>query len=169
MVGSDKTFKAGLDIKYGIWFVYIGCYSSPWFWPNKTTYLNLEPFEQILDENRPFFTEGTNLFNIGNLFYSHQNWFTEFFSEAAANEEITNYPSTVDLINAIKYLDEQRGGLGFGFLNAITEKYIPLRIQKLMNTRRSYRALDNYNIGFDQRFNQNSSFCEHQYNTKWRV
>jgi hypothetical protein len=29
------------------------------------------------------------------------------FLEAAANEEITNYPSTVDLINAIKYLDEQ--------------------------------------------------------------
>jgi hypothetical protein len=39
---------------------------------NLTTYLNLEPFEQILDENRPFFTEGTNLFNIGNLFYSHE-------------------------------------------------------------------------------------------------
>jgi hypothetical protein len=32
--------------------------------------LNLEPFEQRLDENRPFFTEGTNLFNIGNIFYS---------------------------------------------------------------------------------------------------
>jgi hypothetical protein len=34
--------------------------------------LNLEPFEQRLDENRPFFTEGTNLFNIGNIFYSRR-------------------------------------------------------------------------------------------------
>jgi hypothetical protein len=32
--------------------------------------LNLEPFEQRFDENRPFFEEGTNLFNIGNIFYS---------------------------------------------------------------------------------------------------
>jgi hypothetical protein len=40
--------------------------------------------------------------------------------EAAANEEITNYPST-RYLNAIKYLDEQEG-LGIGFLNAITEK-----------------------------------------------
>jgi hypothetical protein len=31
--------------------------------------LNLEPFEQRLDENRPFFTEGTNLFNIGNILF----------------------------------------------------------------------------------------------------
>ena len=34
--------------------------------------LNLEPFEQKLDENRPFFTEGTNLFNKGGLFYSRR-------------------------------------------------------------------------------------------------
>jgi hypothetical protein len=58
------------------------------------------------------------------------------FLEAAANEEITNYPSTVDLINAIKYLDEQ-GRFRNWFLKAITEKpTLPLRIQKLMNEKK---------------------------------
>jgi hypothetical protein len=95
--------------------------------------LNLEPFEQILDENRPFFTEGTNLF-IGNLFYSRRmGGLPSSFPEAAANEEITNYPSTVDLINAIKYLDEQRR-FRIGFLPLPKKPTLPLRIQKLMNT-----------------------------------
>ena len=34
--------------------------------------LNLTPFEVKYNENRPFFTEGTELFNKGNLFYSRR-------------------------------------------------------------------------------------------------
>jgi hypothetical protein len=34
--------------------------------------LNLEPFEQRLMKTGRFFTEGTNLFNIGNIFYSRR-------------------------------------------------------------------------------------------------
>jgi hypothetical protein len=64
--------------------------------------LNLEPFEQRLDENRPFFTEGTNLFNIGNIFYSRRIGSTKQLPDVAANEEVTNYPSSVKLINAVK-------------------------------------------------------------------
>jgi hypothetical protein len=65
--------------------------------------LNLEPFEQRLDENRPFFTEGTNLFNIGNIFYSRRIGSTQATTpDVAANEEVTNYPSSVNLINAVK-------------------------------------------------------------------
>jgi hypothetical protein len=49
--------------------------------------LNLEPFEQRLDENRPFFTEGTNLFNIGNIFYSIGGAPSTYPN--VANEEVT--------------------------------------------------------------------------------
>jgi hypothetical protein len=43
-----------------------------------------------------FFTEGTNLFNIGNIFYS-KNWrSTSNYPDVAANEEVTNYPSSVN-------------------------------------------------------------------------
>jgi hypothetical protein len=49
--------------------VYTRCYFVPDFGQTKfdNAILNLEPFEQRFDENRPF-TEGTNLFNIGNIF-----------------------------------------------------------------------------------------------------
>jgi hypothetical protein len=49
--------------------------------------LNLEPFEQRLDENRPFFTEGTNLFNIGNIFYSEELGAPSNYPDVAANEK----------------------------------------------------------------------------------
>jgi hypothetical protein len=34
--------------------------------------LNLGPFEQQFNENRPFFTEGTDLFSKGDLVYSRR-------------------------------------------------------------------------------------------------
>ena len=34
--------------------------------------LNLSPYEVRFDENRPFFLEGTDLFNKGGLFYSRR-------------------------------------------------------------------------------------------------
>lgn len=170
-LGSDKTFKAGLDIKYGINDAFtLDAILVPDFGQTKfdNAILNLEPFEQKLDENRPFFTEGTNLFNIGNLFYSRRiGGFPSSVPEIAANEEITNYPSTVDLINAVKISGRTEGGLGIGFLNAITEKtYATIERttvtdenKVIKETRREViEPLTNYNVlVFDQRFNQNSS------------
>jgi hypothetical protein len=170
-LGSDKTFKAGLDIKYGINDSFtLDAILVPDFGQTKfdNAILNLEPFEQQLAENRPFFTEGTNLFNIGNLFYSRRiGGLPSFVPETAANEEIINYPSTVDLINALKISGRTEGGLGIGFLNAITEKtYATIESttvtdenKVIKGTRREViEPLTNYNVlVFDQRFNQNSS------------
>lgn len=170
-LGSDKTFKAGLDIKYGINDAFtLDAILVPDFGQTKfdNAILNLEPFEQKLDENRPFFTEGTNLFNIGNLFYSRRiGGLPSSVPETAPNEEITDYPSTVDLINAIKVSGRTEGGLGIGFLNAITEKtYATIESttvtgenEVIKETRREViEPLTNYNVlVFDQRFNQNSS------------
>jgi hypothetical protein len=41
------------------------------------------------------FTEGTNLFNIGNIFYSRRIGEHQLL-DVAANEEVTNYPSSVN-------------------------------------------------------------------------
>jgi hypothetical protein len=38
-----------------------------------------------------FFTEGTNLFNIGNIFYSRRIGAPSTYPNVAANEEVTNY------------------------------------------------------------------------------
>jgi hypothetical protein len=66
------------------------------------------PFEQRFEENRPF-TEGTDLFSKGGLFYSRRIGGAPTNEPVTElNEEITDYPGTVDLLNAVKYLDVPR-------------------------------------------------------------
>jgi hypothetical protein len=161
---ADRTFKAGLDIKYGINDSFtLDAILVPDFGQTKfdNAILNLEPFEQRLEENRPFFTEGTNLFNIGNLFYSRRiGGAPSTYPNLSANEEVTNYPSSVDLINAVKVSGRTEKGLGIGFLNAVTEKtYATIENTATTEARKEViEPLTNYNIlVLDQRFNQNSS------------
>lgn len=103
-----------------------------------------------------FFTEGTNLFTIGNLFYSPSiGGLPSSFPEATANEEIMNYPSTVDLISAIKISKRTEGEVGISFLNAITEKiYATIRNTETDEYKKEViEPLTNYNVlVFDQRF-----------------
>nr|WP_315195811.1 DUF5916 domain-containing protein [uncultured Flavobacterium sp.] len=161
---SDNTFKGGLDIKYGINDAFtLDAILVPDFGQTKfdNAILNLEPFEQKLGENRPFFTEGTDLFTKGNLFYSRRiGGFPSTEPILKKNEEITDYPSTVNLLNAIKISGRTTKGLGIGFLNAITEKtYATIKDTITSATRKeTIEPLANYNIMvLDQRFNQNSS------------
>jgi len=163
-IGSSTTFKAGLDIKYGINDSFtLDAILVPDFGQTKfdNAILNLEPFEQRLDENRPFFTEGTDLFNKGGLFYSRRiGGAPSTEPQVADNEEITNYPSSVKLINAVKVSGRTEKGLGIGFLNAITKKtFATIRNNDTNETRKEViEPLTNYNmLVLDQRFNQNSS------------
>jgi hypothetical protein len=163
-IGSDRTFKAGLDLKYGINDSFtLDAILVPDFGQTKfdNAILNLLPFEQRFEENRPFFTEGTNLFNKGNLLYSRRIGGEPTTIPITTDvEEITNYPSTVNLLNAIKISGRTEKGLGIGFLNAVTEK---TQATIFNNDTKEIRKeviepLTNYNmIVLDQRFNQNSS------------
>ena len=161
---SDKTFKAGMDIKYGINDAFtLDAILVPDFGQTKfdNAILNLEPFEQMFNENRPFFTEATDLFSKGGLFYSRRIGGEPITNpEITINEEITDYPSTVDLINAVKVSGRTEKGLGIGFLNAVTEKTYATIQDTITNKSRKevIEPLVNYNVlVFDQRFNQNSS------------
>ncbi|MFV8373814.1 DUF5916 domain-containing protein [Flavobacterium sp. LB1P62] len=163
-LGSDKTLKAGLDIKYGINDSFtLDAILVPDFGQTKfdNAILNLEPFEQKLDENRPFFTEGTDLFNKGGLLYSRRIGGAPSTEPIiGANEEIINYPSTVNLLNAVKVSGRTERGLGIGFLNAVTkETFATIYDNSTNETRKEViEPLTNYNIlALDQRFNQNSS------------
>jgi hypothetical protein len=84
--------------------------------------LNLEPFEQRLDENRPFFYRELIYSTLVTYFIPEELVDTST-PNVAADEEVTNYTSSVDLINA-KSIRRTEGNLGIGFLNAITEKNI---------------------------------------------
>jgi hypothetical protein len=153
-----------LDIKYGINDSFtIDAILVPDFGQTKfdNYILNTLPFEQQFEENRPFFTEGTDMFSKGNLFYSRRIGGQSLPEpETIKNEKITELPSSIDLINAIKVSGRTEKGLGIGFFNAITERtFATIQNTNNFETRKAViEPLTNYNvIVLDQRFNQNSS------------
>lgn len=167
---SKSQFKLGMDIKYGISDAFtLDAILIPDF--GQTAFdnqiLNLGPFEQQFNENRPFFTEGTDLFNKGNLFYSRRIGGRPSIRRGKLNEikdenEILEdaYPEKINLLNAIKISGRTKQGLGIGFLNAITEKESVTMLDTVTQQRRKQiiEPLANYNIiTLDQRFNKNSS------------
>ncbi|MBG6186273.1 DUF5916 domain-containing protein [Flavobacterium sp. CAN_S2] len=168
-IGSDRTFKAGLDIKYGINDSFtLDAILVPDFGQTKfdNAILNLLPFEQRFEENRPFFTEGTDLFSKGGLLYSRRIGGSPIVerenleAQLSPNQEITDFPSTVDVINAVKISGRTAKGLGIGFLNAVSEKTYATIFDTTTKTasKTVVQSLTNYNmLVLDQRFNQNSS------------
>lgn len=162
--GTENKFKAGMDIKYGINDSFtLDAILVPDFGQTKydNVVLNLGPFEQQFNENRPFFTEGTDLFNKGDLLYSRRIGGSPSTYLSSSDENVVaSNPSTVNLINAVKISGRTSSGLGIGVLNAVTEKtYGNLRNTQTNETKEVVvEPLTNYNIlVLDQRFNQNSS------------
>ena len=165
---TDFNFNAGLDLKYGINDSFtLDMTLVPDF--GQTAYdeieLNLGPFEQVFGENRAFFTEGTELFNKGDLFYSRRVGSTPIgFNAAQANtlenEEILENPDKTDLLNALKVSGRTDRGLGIGFFNAVTDEQEAIYRDTISGVirRKATEPLANYNIlVLDQRFNKNSS------------
>ena len=164
---GQKTFatiKGGMDIKYGINDAFtIDAILIPDFGQTKydDQILNLGPFEQQFNENRAFFTEGTDLFNKGNLFYSRRIGGRPSTEPTLNdNEKIIEEAQNVNLINALKVSGRTKKGLGVGILNAVTEKtFTAIQDTITGETRRVVvEPLTNYNVlVLDQRFRKNSS------------
>ncbi|HPW98494.1 MAG TPA: DUF5916 domain-containing protein [Flavobacterium sp.] len=168
---SVNEFKAGMDIKYGINDAFtLDAILVPDFGQTKfdNVELNLSAFEQIFAEQRPFFTEGTDLFSKGDLFYSRRiGSEPSTYPDTTSDEEVINYPNTVNLLNALKISGRTKSGLGIGVLNAITEKANSIVRKTTINPDNSetiserdvvVEPLANYNVlVLDQRFNKNSS------------
>lgn len=162
---AEGTLKGGLDLKYGLSDAFtLDAVLIPDFGQTKfdNKILNLGPFEQVFNENRPFFTEGTDLFNKGNLFYSRRigGAPSSMPTYDASQETIVLLPTSIKLVNALKISGRTKKGLGVGILNAITDKTEAIIQNNNTGTQRNelVEPLANYNIAvFDQRFNQNSS------------
>lgn len=87
---------------------------------------NLSYRETTYEENRPFFKEGTELFNKNRLFYSRRigkvpGLFYNVPYMLNPNEVITENPSQVKLLNATKLSGRSDHGTGIGVLNAVTD------------------------------------------------
>ena len=161
---SEFSWSAGMDVKYGITENFtLDATLIPDFgqtaFDNVT--LNLGPFEQQFSEQRQFFTEGTELFTKGRLFYSRRIGGSPIKSASVgAGETLLDNPSEVKMLNAIKVSGRTKKGLGIGIFNAITGK-TEAKIQndatKEIRTEVT-NPVSNYNIlVLDQQFNQNSS------------
>jgi len=162
---SQKTYgeiRGGLDLKYGINDAFtLDAILIPDFGQVKfdNVELNLSAFEQVFSENRPFFTEGTDLFNKGNLLYTRRIGESPSIS-IGDNETIEEYPSTIKLINGMKVSGRTKSGLGIGVLNSVTENTsVVVKNNDTGETRLATLApLTNYNVFvLDQRFRTNSS------------
>ncbi|MBC6490236.1 hypothetical protein BC349_04625 [Flavihumibacter stibioxidans] len=87
---------------------------------------NLTPFDIQFQENRPFFTEGTELFNKADIFYSRRVGRTPAgYSGVDALADNGKYsvvknPSVTPLYNAIKFSGRNKHNLGIGVFNAVT-------------------------------------------------
>lgn len=157
-------FKAGLDIKYGVTDAFtLDVILVPDFGQTKfdNVILNLTPFEQEFNENRPFFTEGVDLFTKEKLVYTRRiGGAPSYYPELDENEVINDYPSNVNIINAIKFSGRTNGNLGIGVLNAVTQE----TTTEITNTETNetytevVEPVANYNVlVFDQRIRDNSS------------
>lgn len=103
---SEFVFNGGMDLKYGINDAFtLDMVLIPDFGQTKfdNAVLNLSAFEVQYAEQRPFFTEGTELFNKGNLFYSRRiGGYPTGYPDLGENETVTEFPARVDLINSFK-------------------------------------------------------------------
>ena len=157
-----NAYSAGMDLKYGINNSFtLDATLIPDFgqvaFDEKE--LNLSPFEQKFDENRAFFTEGSQLFKKadtggfrgGNFFYSRRIGddislnLEEFIDD---NEEIINYDTKAKLINSIKLTGTTDSGLSIGIINSITDKaYANIRnINSKEIIKKLIAPLTNYNV-----------------------
>lgn len=185
---TTADWSVGMDVKYGLSENFtldatlIPDFSQVGF---DNVQLNLGPFEQQFTEQRQFFTEGTELFSKGRLFYSRRiggfpsDQFNvrgnlqvdeDFVDGKKITEEILDYPTRVQMLNAVKISGRTKSGLGIGFFNAITEQ-TETTVERteetqigsdITTTKNQYKVVTepfaNYNIMvLDQQFNQNSA------------
>ncbi|WP_226999100.1 DUF5916 domain-containing protein [Flavisolibacter tropicus] len=170
---TSSSLTGGMDVKYGISQSFtLDMTLVPDFGQVKSDnkVLNLSPFEVRYEENRSFFTEGTELFNKGDLFYSrrigqqpiHYYAIQDPLREedhVQDNEVIISNPTESKLVNATKVSGRLHKGLGIGVFNAITQPMYAI-VENDRGEKRKILTdpLTNYNITvLDQTLKGNSS------------
>lgn len=156
--GSINTFlrNGGMDVKYGLSESFtLDVTLIPDFGQvvSDNVILNLSPFEQQFSENRPFFTEGFELFSKANLFYSRRIGATPSGYYAArqlaqdSSYEIIRNPAITQLYNGTKFSGRTKKNLGIGIFNAVTAPmHAEFRNGKGEIIEMETEPLTNYNI-----------------------
>ncbi|MHC2991036.1 hypothetical protein OB13_05345 [Pontibacter sp. HJ8] len=163
---DNFNFSGGMDVKYGINDAFtLDMTLIPDFSQvqSDNQVLNLSPFEVQFNENRPFFMEGTELFNKGDFLYSRRiggkpiNYLDEDAEKKLGNTVIEN-PRETRMLNGTKVSGRTQSGLGIGIFNAVVGRQHAVLEDSLGNRfRKETQPLTNYNIAvFDQSLKNNS-------------
>jgi hypothetical protein len=126
--GSEFLYNGGVDFKYGISQGFtLDAILVPDFGQVQSDdiELNLSPYEIKYNEKRQFFSEGTELFTKGDLFYSRRIGskpvnYDEVYKNIEDHQEVHKNPVETRLINATKLSGRTNSGLGIGVINAMT-------------------------------------------------
>jgi Domain of unknown function (DUF5916)/Carbohydrate family 9 binding domain-like len=157
-LGTQWLRSGGMDVKYGINESFtLDATLIPDFGQvvSDDVINNLTPFEQKFNENRPFFTEGTELFNKAGLFYSRRigalpSGYYNILDTADIdpNIRILKNPSVTQLYNAIKFSGRTKEKLGIGVLNAIAAPMYATIFDQTTGAKSQIQTspLTNYNI-----------------------
>ncbi len=164
---TTTTFNGGADVKWGLNESFtLDATLVPDFGQvqSDNVVLNLSPFEVRFNENRPFFLEGTELFNKGGLFYSRRVGATPIgYYDAPGRlrpgERLRDNPPTSRLLNATKLSGRTRRGLGIGVFNGLSRPMEATAVDSATGAERGIATapLTNYNIVvLDQSLKNNS-------------
>ncbi len=150
--------SGGMDVKYGINESFtLDVTLIPDFAQvqSDNVFLNLSPFQVKFDDYRPFFTEGTELFNKAGLFYSRR-----IGAEPMGTGQVLNYaknhpqysiyknPGITRLFNATKLSGRTKHNLGIGVFNAVTKPMHAILFNNITKEDSSITTepLTNYNV-----------------------
>lgn len=127
---SEFLRSGGMDVKYGLNESFtLDATLIPDFGQvvSDNVINNLSPFEVRFTENRPFFTEGTELFNKAGLFYSRRVGATpgryreiKDWADTSTTWDLVKNPTLTQLYNAVKFSGRNKQNFGFGIFNAVT-------------------------------------------------
>lgn len=161
---GEFSVAGGMDVKYGINESYtLDVSLIPDFTQVQSDNIvyNITAYEVRFNENRQFFTEGTELFNKANLFYSRR--VGQSFGQVSYDSErerVLTHPTGANLINAVKLSGRNKKGLGIGFFNGLTAKTFATVENTETGERRKVQVdpLTNFNmVVVDQNLKNNSN------------
>jgi len=163
------SYNYGADLKYGIDQSFtLDMALIPDFGqvPSDDKVYNFTPYEIWYSEKRQFFTEGTELFDKGGIFYSRRiggqpQDYDSVYNELDSNEVVTENPMQTRLINATKISGRTNKGLGIGVFNGMSANtWATVKDTVTGESRRILtQGFTNYNmLVFDQALKNNSYF-----------
>lgn len=163
----DYSLNYGMDLKYGINESFtLDMTLIPDFGQVQSDdeIFNLSPFEVYYEERRPFFTEGTELFEKGDIFYSRRvgslpDGYSSVEDSLNEGEFVNDNPNKTKLINATKISGRTNKGLGIGVFNAMTSQTVATIVDSTTGSERTIETqpFSNYNmLVFDQNLKNNS-------------